>query len=71
MPIAKYIMKNHKVDLQSDKWVYCVYDAGYKHIYDLTLTPDQAKKLPLEALSPMQIYMMIPKQPEKLIEQHN
>lgn len=56
MPKAKYIMKNRILSLQSDKWEYCIYDKSYKNIYNLILTPDQAKCLPLKSLSPMEVY---------------
>lgn len=48
MPQAKYIVKNHRVS--AEKWMYLVYDKSYKNIYSLTLTPKQAKKLPLKIL---------------------
>ncbi len=56
MPVAKYIMKNHQVCNRTNKHEYCVYDGSYKNIYNLVLTPDQAKDLGLKIISPIEAY---------------
>ncbi len=54
--MTRYIMKNYKPDLQSDKWEYLIFDENFHELNSIVLSPDDAKSLEYIPVSPMDLY---------------
>jgi len=52
----RYIMKNYKPNLQSDKWEYIIFDEKFNELSTLILNPTDAVSLGYTPISPMDLY---------------